>query len=162
MPITLPTRDALIAAYERDYRIRRPGAAVGEKTLPGIEARLVADMLLPLYAEAKRLGEAVDLSNLVGTELEQEAEDLGLPRRLPAVGASGNVAVTTATGGVTIFFTEDGVLDWIQKHNTENIAGSMKASTPWIEDTREFFGLVILIIVLAVNYIYAKRKGRMG
>ena len=61
-----------------------------------------------------------------------------------------------------LFFTEDGVLDWIQKHNTENIAGSMKASTPWIEDTREFFGLVILIIVLAVNYIYAKRKGRMG
>lgn len=59
-----------------------------------------------------------------------------------------------------LFFTDDGVLDWIQKHNSENIAGSMKASTPWVEDTREFFGLVILIIVLAVNYIYAKRKGR--
>jgi hypothetical protein len=61
-----------------------------------------------------------------------------------------------------LFFTEDGVLDWIKKHNSENIAGSMKASTPWIEDTREFFGLVILIVVLAVNYIYAKRKGRRG
>jgi len=61
-----------------------------------------------------------------------------------------------------LFFTDDGVLDWIQKHNSENIAGAMKASTPWIEDTREFFGLVILIIVLAVNYIYAKRKGRLG
>ncbi|MGZ8510138.1 MAG: transmembrane 220 family protein [Chitinophagaceae bacterium] len=57
-----------------------------------------------------------------------------------------------------LFFTENGVLDWIQKHNAENIAGSMKASTPWIEDTREFFGLVILIIVLLVNLIYAKRK----
>lgn len=56
------------------------------------------------------------------------------------------------------FFTENGVLDWIQKHDAENIAASMKASTPWIEDTREFFGLVILIIVLLVNYLYAKRK----
>jgi hypothetical protein len=58
------------------------------------------------------------------------------------------------------FFTENGVLDWIQKHNAENIAATMKASTPWIEETREFFGLVILIIVLLVNLIYAKRKGR--
>ena len=59
-----------------------------------------------------------------------------------------------------LFFTTDGVLDWLQKHNAENIAGSMKASTPWIEDTREFFGLLIIIIVLAANYIYAKRKVR--
>lgn len=59
---------------------------------------------------------------------------------------------------VYLFFTEDGVLDWIQKHNAENIAGTMKASTPWIEDTREFFGLIILIVVLAINYFYAKRK----
>ena len=60
------------------------------------------------------------------------------------------------------FFTENGVLDWIQKHNAENIAASMKASTPWIEDTREFFGLVILIVVLLVNLIYAKRKGHFS
>lgn len=60
------------------------------------------------------------------------------------------------------FFTKDGVLDWIQKHNAENIAATMKASTPWIEDTREFFGLVILIIVLAINYFYAKRKRVAG
>ena len=58
------------------------------------------------------------------------------------------------------FFTENGVLDWIQKHDAENIAASMKASTPWIEDTREFFGLVILIVVLLVNFIYATRKSR--
>jgi Transmembrane family 220, helix len=57
-----------------------------------------------------------------------------------------------------LFFTDDGVLDWIQKHNAENIAGSMKASTPWIEDTREFFGLVILIVVLLINILYAKKR----
>jgi hypothetical protein len=60
------------------------------------------------------------------------------------------------------FFTENGVLDWIQKHNAENIAATMKASTPWIEDTREFFGLIILILVLTVNLIYAKRKKRLS
>ena len=61
-----------------------------------------------------------------------------------------------------LFFTSDGVLDWIEKHNAENIAGSMKASTPWIEDTREFFGLFITIAVLAANWIYAKRKVRVA
>ena len=60
------------------------------------------------------------------------------------------------------FFTDNGVLDWIQKHNAENIAATMKASTPWIEETREFFGLVILIVVLTVNLVYAKRKSRLS
>ena len=59
------------------------------------------------------------------------------------------------------FFADNGVLDWMQKHNAENIAASMKASTPWIEETREFFGLVILILVLTVNLLYAKRKTRL-
>ncbi|HRO69534.1 MAG TPA: transmembrane 220 family protein [Chitinophagaceae bacterium] len=56
------------------------------------------------------------------------------------------------------FFTENGVLDWIQEHNAENIAASMKATKPWIEDTREFFGLLILILALLVNLLYAKKK----
>jgi hypothetical protein len=59
---------------------------------------------------------------------------------------------------VYLFFTKDGVLDWITKHNAENIAATMKAETPWIEDTREFFGLILLIVALAVNYFYAGRK----
>lgn len=56
------------------------------------------------------------------------------------------------------FFAEDGVLDWITKHNAENIAATMKAEKPWIEETREFFGLLILVAVLLVNYIYAKKR----
>ncbi len=67
-----------------------------------------------------------------------------------------------AAYAVYFFFTENGVLDWITKHNAENIAGSMKASTPWIEDTREFFGLLILIIALAINWIYARKKRKPG
>ena len=62
---------------------------------------------------------------------------------------------------VFLFFEEDGVLDWLTKHNAANIAGSMKAEKPWIEDTREFLGLFILIIVLTIDYFYSKRKKRL-
>lgn len=55
-------------------------------------------------------------------------------------------------------FDQNGLIDWITKHHGENIAETMKAEKPWIEETREFFGLVILIVVLLIDYIYAKRK----
>ncbi|RYY15707.1 MAG: hypothetical protein EOO04_28200 [Chitinophagaceae bacterium] len=57
-----------------------------------------------------------------------------------------------------LFFEKDGVLSWLTTHNAENIAGSMKASKPWIEDTREFFGLAILITVFSINLVKSKRK----
>ncbi|MES1216750.1 MAG: transmembrane 220 family protein [Bacteroidota bacterium] len=57
-------------------------------------------------------------------------------------------------------FDQNGLLDWIEKHNAENIAETMKAQKPWIEESREFFGLLILIGVLVINLIYAKRKSR--
>ncbi len=57
------------------------------------------------------------------------------------------------------FFDENGVWDWITKHHAQNIAGTMKAEAPWVEETREFFGLVILICVLLLNFFYARRKG---
>lgn len=49
-------------------------------------------------------------------------------------------------------FRKDGVLDWITKHNMQNIAETMKATKPWIENTREFFGLLIVAAVLLLNY----------
>ncbi|MGN6436064.1 MAG: transmembrane 220 family protein [Agriterribacter sp.] len=57
-----------------------------------------------------------------------------------------------------LFITKDGVWDWMTQHNAENIAETMKAEKPWIEDTREFFGLAILIAVLMINYWYAKKR----
>ena len=59
---------------------------------------------------------------------------------------------------IFLFFTKDGVWDWMTKHNAEDIAATMKAEKPWIEDTREFFGLLILIIVLLIDYFYSKKK----
>ena len=61
---------------------------------------------------------------------------------------------------IFLFFTKDGVWDWITKHNAEDIAATMKAEKPWIEVAREFFGLVILITVLLINFFYARKKSR--
>jgi hypothetical protein len=70
--------------------------------------------------------------------------------------------IAFAAYALYFFFAADGVLDWIREHNAENIAATMKATKPWIEETREFFGLVILIIVLTVNLWYTKRKSRIS
>lgn len=57
-------------------------------------------------------------------------------------------------------FDANGLLDWIGKHHAANIAETMKAEQPWIEESREFFGLMILIAVLAINYFVAVKKRR--
>jgi hypothetical protein len=59
---------------------------------------------------------------------------------------------------VFLFFDKDGVLTWVTEHKAENIAGSMKATTPWIEETREFFGLAIIITVMALNFFNSRSK----
>lgn len=61
--------------------------------------------------------------------------------------------------GLYLFFDKTGVLDWAREHHGENIVESMQASKPWIEETREFFGLVIVIFVLFINMVWLRRKG---
>lgn len=53
---------------------------------------------------------------------------------------------------IKLFFTKDGVRDWIVKYRQPSIVESMQATKPYIEKTREFFGLLILIVALAINY----------
>jgi Transmembrane family 220, helix len=57
-----------------------------------------------------------------------------------------------------LFFAKDGVWDWLNNHSAEYIAQTIQTQKPWIEESREFFGLVILIAVLLINYFYAKTK----
>ncbi|MGI9137843.1 MAG: transmembrane 220 family protein [Sediminibacterium sp.] len=47
---------------------------------------------------------------------------------------------------------QNGVIDWLRFHNASNIAATMKAEQPWIEESREFFGLVIILVVLFINF----------
>lgn len=63
-----------------------------------------------------------------------------------------------AVYAIILFFEKDGVWEWLTRHDAANIAATMKAETPWIEDTREFFGLVILIAVLLINLASERRK----
>lgn len=67
------------------------------------------------------------------------------------------IAVYTAYA-VYLFATRDGVWEWAVEHQGANIAESMHAEKPWIEQTREFIGLLLLIVVLAIDYFYARKK----
>lgn len=59
-----------------------------------------------------------------------------------------------------LFFTTDGVLSWFNQHNEENLVQTMKASKPWIEQTREFGGLLIVLVTLGLNWFFFRRKSR--
>lgn len=59
---------------------------------------------------------------------------------------------------VFLFFDSTGVLNWMNEHEAENIAQSMKATRPWIEETREFFGLTIILVVLLINRYWLRQK----
>jgi hypothetical protein len=58
-----------------------------------------------------------------------------------------------------LFFDRNGVLSWLKDHDAENIVQTMKAAKPWIEETREFGGLLILIVASVVNIIYLRKFG---
>jgi len=51
-----------------------------------------------------------------------------------------------------LFFSKDGVRDWIVKYNKPSIVETMQATKPYIEKTREFFGLLIIAAALVIDY----------
>ncbi|MEJ7767559.1 MAG: transmembrane 220 family protein [Chitinophagaceae bacterium] len=57
---------------------------------------------------------------------------------------------------VRLFFEKDGVRDWIVKYKNPSIVETMQATKPYIEKTREFFGLLIVIGALAMNYFTSR------
>jgi hypothetical protein len=57
-----------------------------------------------------------------------------------------------------LFFDSTGVLNWYYEHDAENIAQSMKATKPWIEETREFFGLLLLLFTQILNFYWLRTK----
>jgi glucan phosphoethanolaminetransferase (alkaline phosphatase superfamily) len=50
-----------------------------------------------------------------------------------------------------LFVAQDGVWSWMFEHQFDSLTQSMLASAPWIENTREFGGLVIMAVVCAIN-----------
>ncbi len=56
-----------------------------------------------------------------------------------------------------LFFDKNGVLSWATEHHAENIAATMKAEKPWIEETREFGGLIIVFAAMLMNLLYSRK-----
>lgn len=55
-------------------------------------------------------------------------------------------------------FDTNGIIDWIRFHEATSITSTMKAEQPWVEESREFFGLIIILVVLAINYFNTKKQ----
>jgi len=53
---------------------------------------------------------------------------------------------------IILFFSKDGVRDWIVVYKRPSIVETMQAEKPYIEKTREFFGLLIAAGALTVDY----------
>lgn len=58
------------------------------------------------------------------------------------------------------FVGETGVLAWMTRYHAESLTQSMTATKPWIEETREFFGLVVLIAALSSNMVWLAKAKR--
>ena len=76
----------------------------------------------------------------------------------PALYVAGLVVYTGYA--IYLFFNKTGVLNWVKEHQAENIVQTMKATKPWIEETREFFGLLIVIVVLIINMVWLRRSSK--
>jgi hypothetical protein len=61
--------------------------------------------------------------------------------------------------GLKLFFAIDGVMAWFNQHQAESLVQGMKATKPWIEQSREFGGLLIISIVIGINMFF-NRKSR--
>jgi Transmembrane family 220, helix len=57
-----------------------------------------------------------------------------------------------------LFLDKDGVLSWARDHEAESLVQTMKATKPWIEESREFGGLLIVIVALGLNFRKAGKK----
>jgi uncharacterized phage protein gp47/JayE len=100
--IIVKTRDENIALYKRSYKLRLPEADVRDGMQPDIQARCIADVATPIYANCKRLGRGLLLDGRSGDDLDEAGEQEGV-QRLEAVGASGFVTISTGSSGAYAF-----------------------------------------------------------
>lgn len=112
--LVMPTRTEIVRRYERDYKLWRPDAKVGDKTQVNVDARVVADITLPLYARADRLARLAKLEDMTSEQLEDEADRVGIEKRLPATGASGFVRISTSATGAPVLAGDQMTLEGTQ------------------------------------------------
>jgi hypothetical protein len=59
---------------------------------------------------------------------------------------------------IYLVFEKNGVIAWASEHAAESLVTTMKAEKPWIEETREFGGLIILIAAMLINLKRRKKE----
>lgn len=67
------------------------------------------------------------------------------------------ILISIVAGLVYSFFYIPGVLDWLQYGTPQELAQEMKATKPYIEESREFLGLLIALTAL-LFYYFKERK----
>lgn len=69
------------------------------------------------------------------------------------------VIVFCSIYAIRLFIDTEGVLSWFNNHEAESLVQTMKATKPWIEETREFGGLLMILLVATVNLVAHKKAG---
>ncbi len=68
-----------------------------------------------------------------------------------------NIAIYSAYA-IYLFVAQDGVISWATEHHFDSLTHSMLASSPWIENTREFGGLFIMLFVCIINLYFSRQQ----
>lgn len=99
--LIVPNAATLERWFKRSFKIAAPDADT-DTGQPAVDARAARDMILPLVQNAVTTADTSSLDNRSTADLNAigAAENV---KRPPAVGASGYVLASTATGGGTIF-----------------------------------------------------------
>jgi uncharacterized phage protein gp47/JayE len=95
------TRDELVERYKRDYLLRNPAADVVSGQ-PDLDAKLAADLVLPVYTDAKLIADGINEDAATGPRLDLVGNRKGVPRGA-AAGANGYVATTGGVGTIQEF-----------------------------------------------------------
>jgi hypothetical protein len=105
--IPTTTRDREIERFKRSVRVRVPDADTGDSSPVDTDARVCADITMPLYAAAQINNNNTVLENSRGAALDQWADRYGIAPRREAFGASGAVTFAGSTGGSTILAEDE-------------------------------------------------------
>lgn len=104
---TTPSRGEIRDRFQRDYLFRRPGAPIGEGSEAFVDGSVIADALMPLYANAVTIARGIDLEDMNRAQLQARCRALGIPEELPASGGAGFVEISASAGGVYIGATRE-------------------------------------------------------
>ncbi len=61
-------------------------------------------------------------------------------------------------GAIALYISYGGALEYTNHYKDESLLQSMSADKPYLEETREFFGVVIALALITVHQLFLARK----